>query len=138
MKTLLVAILTVLIPAAAFATPPGDLNLSFDVDKGQITVQGPHPTQEMTEHFIRRVVVVKNDEPARTFYYPRQTSASEFKYTIELSIVPGDNIHVEVHCNQGGSKAGDLVIPEASTQDAEPMDLKSIKDRDHETMQVIP
>jgi hypothetical protein len=139
MKKNLLFLMVMLLSPAAHATPPGDLNLTYDLDKQSLTAQGPHPTQDMTEHYIRRMEVSKNGGEVKMFYFPRQNSASEFKETVPFNMEPNDKIHVKVFCSQGGSKEADLAIPEAkSDETAQPVDLKSLKDKEHPNMQVIP
>ena len=121
-------------PVLSFATPPGDLLLTYDLEKGTITAQGPHPTQEPTEHYIRRFEISRNNEAPKTFYFPKQRSAPEFKETVAFDFKPGDFIYVKVSCSQGGSKELGLQIPEENTA----MDLKALKDQDHQNMQVVP
>lgn len=123
----------------SFATPPADLQLSYDLDQGTLTAQGAHPTQDRFEHFIRRMVVTVNREEPQTFYFTRQNSAGEFKQTVSLPMKAGDKISVSVYCGKGGSKDANVTIPEeegAGSQSA--MDLKALKDQDRRNSRVIP
>lgn len=138
MSRLIIAFLLSFVCMTAGSTPPGDLILSYDLINMGLTAQGPHPTQDLTEHFIRRMEVVINGQEKRVFYFPRQSSASEFKETVPVELKPGDNIHVAVFCSQGGSKEADLKIAEAQPIQIVPIDLKTIRDKDHETMPMIP
>lgn len=123
----------------SFATPPGDLTLSYDLDAGMLPVQGPHPTQDRFKHYIRRMVVKQNQQEPQTFYFTRQDSASEFKQTVPLKMKAADKIHIQVYCSQGGSKEADLVIPEEKKEEGmKALDLKALKDQDHKNSQVIP
>ena len=127
---------------SAWATPPESLTLEYDSAAEVLTLAGSHPTQDRLEHFIRRAVVVRNQDEAKKFYVTRQDSASGFKFKVPFKAEPGDQLQVEVFCSQGGSKSAVLLIPQAVPQ-AEPKeftaeDLKAIKDRDHQSIPVIP
>lgn len=125
-----------------WATPPESLMLEYDRAAEVLTISGSHPTQDRLEHFIRRAVVVRNQDEAKKFYVTRQDSASGFKFKVPFKAEPGDQLQVEVFCSQGGSKSAVLMIPKI-VQEAEPKeftaeDLKAIKDRDHQSIPVIP
>ncbi|GEM_PF-1257282 len=125
--------------AAAHAAPPSNLTLDYDLDSGTLTAQGSHPTQDRFEHYIRRMMVTKNQEEPQTFYFTRQNSAGEFKQTVSLKIKAGDKIHVQVYCSLGGSSEADLVIPDEKKIDGiKKIDLKALKDQDHKNSVVIP
>ena len=131
-----------LIPLVALATPPESLELSYDQVAGTMSAQGHHPTQDRFEHYIRRVIVVRNQEEPKKFYVTRQDSVSEFKITVPVKIEPGDKFHVEVYCSQGGMKAVDLEIPKI-VQKIQPHqttaeELKALKDKDHQNLPIIP
>jgi hypothetical protein len=138
MKKLIALLLSFGFAGAVHATPPGDVNVSYDLVKQTITVMGPHPTNDMTEHYIRRVEVSVNGAAPKMFYFPKQSSASEFNETVNVPLKPNDHVHVKVACSEGGSKEADLHIPEAKPEEQAPVDLKTIKDKDHENIQVIP
>ncbi len=126
----------------AWATPPESLMLEYDPAAGVLTISGSHPTQDRLEHFIRRAVVIRNQDEAKKFYVTRQDSASGFKFSVPFKAEPGDQLQVEVFCSQGGSKSAALLVPKPA-QEAEPKeftveDLKALKDRDHPSIPVIP
>jgi hypothetical protein len=117
----------------AFATPPTDLSLSYDLDAGTITAQGHHPTQDRFKHYIRRMVVTQEGQEPKTFYFTRQDSASEFKQIVSVKLKAGDKAHVQVYCSQGGSSEADLVVPAEQKTD-----LNAIKARDHKNSLIMP
>lgn len=132
----------VLYSPLAIATPPESLALEYDHTAEVLLISGSHPTQDRIEHFIRRAVVFRNQDEAKKFYVTRQDSASVYKFSVPFKAEGGDQLKVEVHCSQGGSQTASLVIPKA-VQETEAKqltadDLKSIKDRDHQSIPVIP
>lgn len=132
----------VLLPAVAWATPPESLDVSYNQEKGLITVSGRHPTQDRLEHFIRRVRVTINQDEPQTTYLTRQESASEFQATVAVKGNPGDMIKVEVFCSQGGSKDFTLQVPKVAVIQSAPVNhaqqLKELKDKDHEALPIVP
>jgi hypothetical protein len=139
MKKLMTLIYGFLICATAQATPPGDVTLAYDLEKQTVTASGPHPTQDMSEHYIRRFEISKNNLESKTYYFPKQATASEFKEALPVAdLKAGDYIYVKVSCSEGGSKEASLHIPEENAVSAAPIDLKSLRDKDHKNMQIIP
>lgn len=139
---MLVCFVVFMAPRISFATPPESLELSYNKDSGILTAQGPHPTQDRFEHYIRRVVVTRNQDEPQKFYVTRQDSASQFKFDVPFKAEPGDKLHVEVFCSQGGTKAADLDIPKTVQKSQEPSmpaeQLKAMKDKEHQTLPIIP
>lgn len=126
----------------AWSTPPESLVVEYDLSTGALVIYGSHPTQDRLEHFIRRAVVVRNDDEPQKFYVTRQDSANGFKFNFPFKAEGGDQLQVEVFCSQGGSKTAAIQIPKAEPE-AEPAeltaeDIKAIKDRDHQSIPVIP
>src|SRR5262245_55130102 len=93
--------MAVMIANGAWATPPESVDVSYNKDTGVLTVQGPHPTQDRHEHYIRRLVVTRNHDEPQKFYATRQDAANAFKMEVPFKAEPGDKIHVEVFCSQG-------------------------------------
>ena len=125
-----------------WATPPENVELAYDMGKGILTISGKHPTQDRLEHFIRRAVVVINQNEPKGFYTTRQNSANGYEFLVPVQAEAGDKIHVEVYCSQGGSKSVDLDVPRAVSE-SKPVvmtadDVKALKDQDHQNIPVIP
>lgn len=128
-----------LCPQQGFATPPETLDIQYSLDAQTLTLSGRHPTQHRLEHFIRRMIVTRNQEEPQKFYLTRQDSASEFKTTVPLKLEPGDMIKIETLCSQGGGKSAEFQVPEIVVQENVPAeDLKTIKDNAHQNMPIIP
>lgn len=93
------------------ATPPGDLQLQYDLVEQNLLVSMRHPTAELREHYIRTITVVVNNETPEIHRLPFQRSASQVKTSIFLDLKPGDSVHVQASCSLGGSAEADLIIP---------------------------
>lgn len=135
--------LAIMISNGAWATPPESLEVSYNKDLGVLTVQGAHPTQDRLVHFIRRLIVTRNHDEPQKFYATRQDSMSSFKIEVPVKAEPGDSLHIEVFCSQGGTKSADFVLPKPAAQPQEPVlspeeQLKAMKDNGHETLPIIP
>ena len=140
--TIFLSFFLMMVPVLSNATSPESLELKYDQLVGTLSAQGHHPTQDRFEHYIRRLIVVRNQEEPMKFFVTRQDSVSEFKITVPLKLEPGDKIHVDVYCSQGGMKAADLEIPKI-VQKVQPTEitakaLKAIKDKDHQNSMIIP
>ncbi len=138
MRTAITVILGVLICAVAQATPPGDLNVSYDLEKGTLTVQGAHPSEDVNDHYVRRLEVSVNNGEVKKYYFHRQSSAPEFNETVPLALKPKDEVLLKVYCSNGGTQQAEMHIPEEEGAQEEKIDLKALKDRDHKNVQVIP
>lgn len=129
-------------PSFSWATPPESLELSYNQSAGILTVSGRHPTQDRFEHFIRRVIITRNQDEPQKFYLTRQDSASEFKIAVPVNSEPGDTIRIAVYCSQGGTKSAEIQIPKIVQKvikaETSAKDLKAIKDKDHQTSPIIP
>ena len=97
--------------AMASATPPSEILLSYDTDKSILHVSARHPSERLQRHYLRRLVISKNDVVVQTVTFSSQKLASGLEEDIEFKADPGDKISVEVFCSQGGSKKAELLIP---------------------------
>jgi hypothetical protein len=132
-----------MVPRLSTATPPESLDISYSKELGILIVQGPHPTQDRFEHFIRRLIVTRNQDEPQKFYVTRQDSAGGFKIEVPFKAEPGDSLRIEVFCSQGGTKSADFALPKVVVPPQEPVltpeeQRKILKDKEHETIPIIP
>jgi len=98
----------------AKATPATQLELSY---KDQmIHIRANHPSDHLDSHYIQRVVVMKNLKEKQYFYFPRQTSANQFKADLNYPANPGDYLEIEIYCSQGGVARGKIDVTEQETR----------------------
>lgn len=95
----------------AMARPPTEINLSYDTEKRNLHIEARHVTKNPRKHFIRRVIVYRNDEGVEKRFYVQQTTATMFIEDLALEAFPGDVLRVEAVCNEVGRKETTLVIP---------------------------
>ena len=68
-------------------------------------------TSNSRKHFIRRVVIYKNDEEVEKRSYVQQTTAAMLIEDLALEAVTGDVLRVKAVCNEAGRKEIIFVIP---------------------------
>lgn len=101
----------------AFATPPQEINLSYDSDKGILRVEAKHVTHKK-KHYIRKMVIYHNaEENPKVLFFTRQSKPSEFLKNFLMQANPGDTIRVKLFCSKGGTKEKSIVIPEIEDAD---------------------
>src|SRR6185503_9815321 len=107
---ILTAFTVILLVNMAFATPPTNIALSYDLANGVLHITADHPTQKITKHFIRKVTVSTNNGTPAVYYFPKQKDASQFAEDISLVAKPEDVIHVDLLCSEGGSGQAETTV----------------------------
>lgn len=98
-------------PAPAFSRPPSELNLDYDAQHKVLKVLIHHTTEDPQEHYIRRILVTKNQEEPRKFSYNRQPSNQEFLVELSLEMGSKDQVVVKAICSKAGTKEASLTLP---------------------------
>jgi len=112
MKKVFFGILIVFIwLSKAGATPP-DVTLNYDPGTQILKIDVVHVSNNVREHYIRRLVVYKNNEETESMTFPRQETPTGFTKSISMAVQPGDSIRVEAFCKEGGTKAAEVVVPQ--------------------------
>lgn len=93
------------------ARPPTEIILSYDLEKKNFHVEARRVTKDPRKHFIRQIVVYKNNMEARKCFYVQQTSASMLSRMPLWKRSPGDVPRVEAVCNEVGREEVTFVIP---------------------------
>jgi hypothetical protein len=85
------------------AHPPTDLELTYDDSQQMLHVKMTHVSHNLRKHYIRTIIVYKNDEEILQHRYPTtQTSPGGVEDDFPLKAVKGDVIRVKASCSQGG------------------------------------
>ena len=113
MKKIFFVVLAVAAGAsAAFAHPPSELNLEYDLQNGSLHVSMTHVvTGSMREHHIREIILYKNDKEYSKHFFAKQTSGSQHAADLPLVAKTGDEIRVKAICSQAGYGEAVLTIP---------------------------
>ena len=108
----------------AWAAPPAQIDLAYDLAKGNLHVEAKHPTSNIDKHYLRRLIVYKNNIQEQEFSYIRQTLPSKLVEDVAVIAKPGDVLAVEVFCKEGGSKRAEIDViapmPAPDTDSSEP------------------
>ncbi|MCR4336326.1 MAG: hypothetical protein NUV91_00770 [Candidatus Omnitrophica bacterium] len=94
--------------SGAMATPPAKLILSYDAKERVLNIDITHPSIDMSEHFIRRIVIYKNGEQFEQVFLNKQPHPYQYVYPVPLDLLPNDKISVKVYCREGGAKTAAL------------------------------
>ena len=93
------------------AHPPTDVDLSYDQGTKNLHVEVSHTTRNLQNHYIRKIVIDKNDIQIKDFVYPKQTTATMLIQDFPIDAASGDLIHITAICRPAGRAEGTLVIP---------------------------
>ncbi len=94
-----------------WATPVTNLQLTYSDSTGTIHLEADHITDNLNKHYIRTVIITRNSKDKQYLYFNRQTRSDKFVTDLIYTVIPGDQIDVEIYCNQGGITKGALSIP---------------------------
>jgi len=97
-------------PAVSQAHAPLDVFLTYDSQNQNLQVKITHKTPWMS-HYLKKVILKKNDTVLETFEYTSQPDPNEFTYTYKVEAAPGDVIEVTASCSIFGSKTATLTVP---------------------------
>ena len=100
----------------AWATPPSSLTLTYDVDKQMLHVSAVHASERLDKHYLRRIVVFKNNEEIDTVNLTRQKAPSGVEEDIPVETVGGEKLSVQIYCSKGGLGRGEVDVPVPSTE----------------------
>lgn len=101
----------VCLPALSWARLPSKIAMSYDAQGKNLHLEIEHVTKNPRGHFIRNVVIYKNDVEIKKSLHVQQTSHSSLVEDVALEAVSGDVIRVKARCNEAGYKEETLVIP---------------------------
>jgi len=97
-------------PTVANATPPANVELSYNTEKQVLEVKITHASSNLDKHYIKKVVIKKNGEAVGGGDYTSQPEKELFIYTYTLVVAPGDLLEVKATCSVFGSKKAELKI----------------------------
>lgn len=101
-----------LIPQAAPAHPPSDLQLAFDGKTRVLSVTITHPVADPATHYVKRVLITSQGSTLGNTSYASQPASSPFTYTYELPPSSGGDIQVVAECSVFGSLGRSLQVTE--------------------------
>ncbi len=99
-----------------WALPPTDIKIEYDSAAKVLHVSMRHVTQDTRYHYIRKIVVQKNDEAPQEFHFSSQASNTMAKQDVSMNAKPGDKIHVKAFCVKAGVGEKTFTIPAESSK----------------------
>lgn len=102
----------------AWAHPPTDLKLSYDLTAQTLRMEMVHTTNNMREHHIRRVEISKNGGEPTAITVVKQAAPSSHVEELVFPASPKDTIRVEVFSKEGGTASAEITIPEPFNPDS--------------------
>ena len=94
----------------AFADPPQDLSLSYDLKTQTLSASITHKSTFTGFHYIKQVQIKKNQEPLETADYDSQAGKATFVYTYKVPAKPNDLLEATAACNVQGQKTATLKV----------------------------
>ncbi|MDP8266251.1 MAG: hypothetical protein P9M07_04820 [Candidatus Aceula meridiana] len=120
MKKLFIFLVIMLISSSAFAHPPIEMTLSYDMKLKTLTVSMIHVVStNRNQHYIKEIWVTEEEGDPVVFNYRRQQKPREVIEAIPFDAKEGDTIFVKVYCSKGGIKKASIVIPENKVESKE-------------------
>jgi hypothetical protein len=115
MKKLLLVLLTVLLPVAAFAHPPKSVDLTYDPAAQVLTVVVTHtikasPVTDPAKHHLKDIDIMVNGQPAVDAAYSYQEFDNGETAMFKLNLKAGDKVAVTATCVLAGSKTAELTV----------------------------
>jgi len=98
------------LPQYAYADPPQDVVLSYNMQSQTLTVTVTHPSSFTGFHYIKQVKITKNNELAEKNDYGSQASKTTFVYTYKVPAAANDILEVTATCNIHGKKTVTLKV----------------------------
>ena len=111
-RTLIVFFILVCAVRAVEAHPPRDMTLTYDKEKGTLHISLSHISKNPRDHFIRKIIVYKNNEELEEHYFVTQTSGKGLETDISIEAGAGDVIGIKAICNKAGYAEAKLTIEE--------------------------
>lgn len=94
---------------AAYAHPPQDVQLAYNIKAQTLTVTITHKTP-FAFHYINSVVIKKNGMTISTNNYDKQPDPATFSYTYQIPAGAGDAFEVTANCSLSGNKTASLDV----------------------------
>lgn len=94
----------------AYADPPQDLSLSYDMKAQTLSAAITHKSTFTGFHYIKQVQIKRNQELFETAAYDSQAGKATFIYTYKVPAKPNDLLEVTAFCSLQGKKTATLKV----------------------------
>jgi hypothetical protein len=97
-------------PQMSLATPPQDVQLSYDSQTQMLTVTITHKSLFPNFHYIKIVEIKNNGNIVSINKYKNQPDPVTFTYTYKVPARVSDTLEVTASCSLYGSKTVSLIV----------------------------
>ncbi|MFC1510104.1 hypothetical protein ACFL49_00385 [Candidatus Omnitrophota bacterium] len=94
----------------AFSRPPSSIELHYDQENSLLSIDVKHISRKVHKHYIRRVLLFKNDELVETFVFVKQQKPTGFLLEVSIDLLAGEEIRVKMICSKAGRKEQILIV----------------------------
>ncbi len=106
----LVLVFCFIMPVEANATPPSDVQITYNLSNQTLTAVITHASFLPGMHYIKTVEIKKNGQTISTNTYKNQPDKKTFTYTYKIPALDGEEFLVTASCNIYGSKSAKLIV----------------------------
>ncbi len=106
------------------ATPPRNLELDYDQTNKVLHVHLTHISTNVYDHYIRQIIVYKNDQSVKVLRLVKQNTGRELRQDIPIDAKLGDVLRIKAVCNQAGTLEATITV-----NDQNSMEKKVFKDQ---------
>ncbi len=104
-----------LLPSSVQAHPPSTMTLSYNTSNQTLSVTITHAVSDPSTHYVKSVIVYKNDVKIIHENYTSQPSTDTFTYHYTLEATDGDVIEVTAICSISGQISRSITVGESGT-----------------------
>jgi len=102
---------TVVLCSAAFAHPPKDIKITFNLESKEVTAVIIHPVSNPEKHYIKKVNIAINGKEVFENTLTRQDNNNDQTVIYALAdMKAGDMISVEGYCNLSGKLLKEIKV----------------------------
>jgi hypothetical protein len=99
-----------ILPGIAQATPPKDVQLTYNLTDQTLAVAITHYSLMPGFHYIKNVDIKKNGQIISKNTYKNQPEKEHFTYTYKIPAAAGDDFEVTATCSFYGSKTVNIKV----------------------------
>ena len=114
----ILTIIMIIFSSQAFAHPPQDMVLDYNVTTSTLDVTITHNTLDPMSHYVYKVEIKVNGDLYLSKLYTSQPTSSTFSYNYTVLTNTSDQISVTAFCILFGSITKTLVVPNKNAPDA--------------------
>ena len=97
-------------PMDAYAHPPKEVKLVYNISLQKLEVTVTHETSFPGYHYVKQIEIKKKGDSVSAHNYQSQPAKAEFTYKYDVSAAEGDVLEVTAQCNLSGSKTVKITV----------------------------